>query len=142
MPHDSRAQLIRDTSVITWDEAPMTSKVVLACMEEVCRLATGINTPFGGKTVILLGDFRQTCPVIRRGSRADVIHASIKSSPFWPLFNTFHLTQPIRNAEDEEYAAFLDTIGNGAGSNIDLSTLPKTNSRHETVQFVFPANWT
>lgn len=71
-----------------------------------------------GKVFVLLGDFRLTCPVIRRGTRAQVIKASIRSSPLWPLFKVFRLTIPIRNAADPEFAAFVDTIGDGAGPEV------------------------
>jgi len=79
--HDSHADLIRNASIITWDEAPMTNKAVLACMEEVCRNVTHTATPFQGKIVILLGDFQQMCPVVRKGSKQDTVDTCIKSSP-------------------------------------------------------------
>ncbi len=135
---DSRSQLIRDASLIIWDEAPMTSKAVLSCMEEVCRNAAHSFAPFGGKTIILLGDFRQTCPVIRRGSKSDVVQASIKSSPLWPLFQLKHLTQLIRNAEDPDYANFINDIGNGAGPDIDITKLLQAHSKNDLIDFVFP----
>ena len=31
--------------------------------------------PFGGKTVVFGGDFRQVLPVVRKGSRAQIIDA-------------------------------------------------------------------
>jgi len=136
---DSRAELIRNASVITWDEAPMTNKAVLACMEEVCRLITGEQeTAFGGKIVILLGDFRQTCPVIPRGSRAQVVDASIKSSHLWQHFQVFRLTELIRNANDNEYAEFLNEIGDGAGPDVELDLLEHVESEEDIISFVFP----
>ena len=78
------------------------------------------QAPFGGKIVILLGDFRQPCPVIREGSKADVLDASIKLSPLWPSFQKMQLTQLIRNAEDPEFAAVIDAIGDGESTVVDL----------------------
>jgi hypothetical protein len=135
--HDSRAQLIKDAAVIIWDEAPMASKAILSCVDDVCRLAMQSSEPFGGKIIILLGDFRQTCPVVRRGSKADVIQASIKSSPLWHLFHTVRLTRPIRHADDEEYATFLDAIGDGLGPDVELTILQRTQNKHELINFVF-----
>jgi len=37
----------------------------------------------GGMTVILAGDFRQTLPVVPRGTRADEVRACLKSSYLW-----------------------------------------------------------
>lgn len=135
--HDSRADLIRNASIITWDEAPMTNKAVLACMEEVCRNVMHTTTPFGGKIVILLGDFRQTCPVIPRGSKQDTIDACIKSSPLWPLFTIETLNTPIRNASDPEYAAFLTDIGNGTTTDVNLDMLHNVLTEEDLISFVF-----
>lgn len=98
--NDSRAELIEHTVVIGWDEAPMANRAVFSCVEDISRRVMGNDELFGGKIVILLGDFRQTCPVIRRGTRIQVVDASLKSSPLWPSFNIMRLTEPIRNAED------------------------------------------
>lgn len=67
-PNDPQGDLIHETLVIIWHEAPMANCAVLACVEEVCRKVMENDEPFGGKIVILLGDFCQTCPVIHRGT--------------------------------------------------------------------------
>jgi hypothetical protein len=33
--------------------------------------------PFGGKTIVFSGDFRQVLPVVRKGSRAQIVGASL-----------------------------------------------------------------
>ncbi|KIJ28702.1 hypothetical protein M422DRAFT_270005 [Sphaerobolus stellatus SS14] len=55
------------------------------------------NLPFGGKVFACAGDFRQTCPVVRRGSKPQIIDASIRSSPLWFNFQVMRLTNAIRN---------------------------------------------
>jgi hypothetical protein len=85
--NDPRAELIKEAALWVWDEAPMANRAVMSCTEETCRVVMENDEPFGGKVVVLLGDFRQTCPVIRRGTRAQVVDASIKSSELWPLFS-------------------------------------------------------
>ncbi|KAJ7220657.1 DNA helicase Pif1 like protein, partial [Mycena pura] len=71
-PGDPRGELLRQAALIIWDEAPMANKAVLVCVEALRRIM-GNSLPFGGKVLILLGDFRQTCPVVRQGSRAEVV---------------------------------------------------------------------
>ena len=115
---DSRAELICYADIYIWDEAPMANKAVFNCVEETCRYVTRCNLPFGGKVIVLLGDFRQTCPVIQNGSRQQVVDACIKSSPLWSLFQQTTLTRLIRNAEDPNFAAFVNNIGDGAGPNV------------------------
>jgi len=90
-PGSHRGELIRDTSVIIWDEAPMANRAVMACVDETCQRVMENDSPFGDKIIILLGDFRQTCPVIRQGSRAQIVDASIRSSPLWSEFTIHRL---------------------------------------------------
>jgi hypothetical protein len=44
----------------------------------------GNQIPFGGKLIILVGDFHQTGPVIQYGTKAQVIEASLRKSTLWP----------------------------------------------------------
>lgn len=46
----------------------------------------------GGATVLLVGDFRQTLPVIQKGTRPDEINASIKSPYLWSSVKKVKLT--------------------------------------------------
>ena len=135
---DPRGELIRETSVIIWDEGPMVNRAVLACVDEVCRTVMENDLPFGGKIIVVLGDFRQTCPVIRGGTRAQVVDASIKSSPLWELFTIYRLTIPIRNAEDPEFANFVDAIGEGAGPDIPLTLMEHAQTPETLIDFVYP----
>jgi hypothetical protein len=96
--------------------------------------------PFGGKIVILLGDFRQTCPVIPGGTRRQILDASIRSSPLWPHFTVSRLLQLIRHAQDPVYADFVNAVGDGLQSDIDLSSLSLTTDKMEVIDFVYPAH--
>lgn len=98
----------------------------------------GNNLPFGGKVVVLLGDFRQTCPVIRKGIRTQIVNASIRSSDIWPLFDIVRLITPIQNAEDPEFAAIVDAVGDGAGPLINLSFVQSVVSNDDLISFMFP----
>ena len=84
------------------------------------------NVLFGGKVVVLGGDFRQILPVVPRGNRGQIVAASLKrSSIIWPHVHVFRLhenmrVQSLRRAGDEqqaqeleEFAAFLKRIGDG-----------------------------
>lgn len=118
----------------------MANRAVLACVEECCRKVMNNQTLFGGKAVVLLGDFRQTCPVIPRGTKADVLNACISRCPFWPQFHIARLITPIRNAEDPALASFVDEIGDGAGPHVDLSFLIRTTDVRDIINFVYNQN--
>ncbi|KIO07252.1 hypothetical protein M404DRAFT_101109, partial [Pisolithus tinctorius Marx 270] len=66
-------ELIRNASLIIWDEAPMANYAILVCVNKVCCLLMDHNAPFGGKVVVLLGNFCQTCPVIHGSSRTQIV---------------------------------------------------------------------
>ena len=59
------AKLIRRTALIVWDEAPMAHRYHLEAFDRTLRDVTGNDDPFGGKVLVLGGDFRQILPVIR-----------------------------------------------------------------------------
>ena len=59
------AELIRRTALIVWDEAPMAHRHHLEAFDRTLRDVTGSDEPFGGKVLVLGGDFRQILPVIR-----------------------------------------------------------------------------
>ena len=96
------ATLIEKTDLIIWDEAPMNHK---HCFEALDKSLSDImshlndsqgNTPFGGKTLLLGGDFRQILPVIPQGSKEDIINASLNSSYLWSHFKIFYLKENMR----------------------------------------------
>jgi hypothetical protein len=51
---------------------------------------------FGGKTVVLGGDFRQVLPVVEGGGRLDTIDASITNSYLWKYVKILKLTINMR----------------------------------------------
>ncbi|XP_050916434.1 uncharacterized protein LOC127131565 [Lathyrus oleraceus] len=72
-----------------------------------------INAPFGGKIMIMGGDFRQVLPVIEKGSRGQMISACIVRSQLWVTIKILHLRQNMRSIHDHEFAQFLMRIGDG-----------------------------
>jgi hypothetical protein len=80
------AELIQHAKLIIWDEAPMAHKHIFECVDKTFRDIMGAvdesnkNKLFGGKVMLLGGDFRQILPVVPRGSRGDIVSASLKRS--------------------------------------------------------------
>ncbi|KAH9623624.1 hypothetical protein KSS87_008599 [Heliosperma pusillum] len=54
-------------------------------LRDIMRFSENVNhdQPFGGKFVVFDGDFRQILPVVPKGNKADIVHASVCSSDFW-----------------------------------------------------------
>ena len=81
--------------------------------------------PFGGKTIVLGGDFRQCLPVVLRGQRADIVQASIKFSYLWKYARVLKLTTNMRLAEGQiEYRDFLLKIGNDQMQKQTINEIP------------------
>ncbi|KAL7070021.1 hypothetical protein ACQ4LE_011196 [Meloidogyne hapla] len=80
---------ISESQVIIIDEVSMLPKHMLEAVDRVCKQMvpqTLRHLPFGGKVIILSGDFKQSLPVVAGGSMRDQVNACIQSSPLWPLF--------------------------------------------------------
>ncbi|XP_026464655.1 ATP-dependent DNA helicase PIF1-like [Ctenocephalides felis] len=76
------------------------------------------NNIFGGLMILLAGDFRQTLPVIPRGTPTDELNACLKASPLWNNVKTLSLTTNMRVQlqNDQSAAQFskqLLAVGNG-----------------------------
>nr|GEZ53531.1 DNA helicase [Tanacetum cinerariifolium] len=88
------ATLLKETDLIVWDESPMNDR---RCFETLDRTLQDIlDTPttlFGGKPIMLGGDFRQTLPVKKKASRTEIITSLIAESYNWPSFRLFVLTE-------------------------------------------------
>ena len=78
-----RAKLLMATNLIIWDEAPMMNRMCFEAFDRTLRdIMRNIDDankdkPFGGKAVVLGGDFRQILPVIKKGSRFGIIKSAI-----------------------------------------------------------------
>ena len=65
------AKLLQQAALIIWDEASMTTRQNVEALDNNLRDIMGwSNLSFGGKTVVLGGDFKQVLPDVRKGSRA------------------------------------------------------------------------
>ncbi|CAN1811770.1 ATP-dependent DNA helicase PIF1 [Linum perenne] len=91
----SLARLMQQASLIVWDEAPMVHRLSFEAVDRT--LSNGPNyKPFGGKTVLLGDDFRQTLPVIKNGSREDNLGASLTRYYLWNYCTMLRLQTNMR----------------------------------------------
>ncbi|XP_043226099.1 uncharacterized protein LOC122383585 [Amphibalanus amphitrite] len=109
------AELIRRTALIVWDEAPMAHRHHLEAFDRTLRDVTGSEEPFGGKVLVLGGDFRQILPVIRHGTRAQVVDACLRRSALWRHFIVAPLLENMRarraaGPDGPELRAFCDWL--------------------------------
>lgn len=122
------AKLITEARMIVWDEAPMTHRRVFECVDRSLKDLMKKQDPrnekqlFGGKIVVLGGDFRQIPPVIRRGYREETVASSIKRSSIWREIIPIKLTinmRLLRNSrtsdfDETDFAKWLLSVGEGS----------------------------
>ena len=117
--------------------------------------------PFGGKAMVLGADFRQILPIIKKGSRFDIIKVAINYSELWKCCQVLKLLKNMRlsTATDtqttndiKEFADWILKIGDG---DVDLNEngecmveIPKQLLIENTelplmslVEFVYPQLW-
>jgi len=121
--HGALAQLLRAAVAVVWDEAPMMHRWCFEAVDRLLRDLVQVAAPFGGKVVVLGGDFRQVLPVVRRGTRAAVVAASLPQSHLWRHLSHMRLSTNMRVArlrrdgqgagEQQAFAACLLAVGEG-----------------------------
>lgn len=106
---DEFADLLRLTDLIIWDEAPMANKIYFEALDISLKdimsdIPQASKKLFGGKVVVFGGDFRQILPVVPKGSRSDIIHATINASYIWDQCRVLKLTK--KHASSKWYKYF------------------------------------
>lgn len=137
--HSGRAEVIKATSAIIWDELPMAHRSAVECVDRLCRQLRDASRPFGGIPFIGVGDFRQVAPVVRNGGETATLLASIKSSSLWNTFQLRTLTIPMHSASNLFLTGLVDSIGEDtSGSRVQLHDFPHVDSLTDAGQFLFP----
>ena len=144
IPNSSqRAELLKHTSLIIWDEITMMNKHNLQAVDSVLRKIKQTDVPFGGIIFVGAGDFRQIPPIVRNGTREEIILSSIKFSPLWRSFQILDLIIPVRQQHDKEFAELVDKISNGTletneDGKVILELIKTTTDSDEWTRFVYP----
>ncbi|XP_008482471.2 uncharacterized protein LOC103519163 [Diaphorina citri] len=112
------AKVLQKCQLIVWDECTMAHKGGIEALDRTLQDIRNDRRLMGGMTVLLAGDFRQTLPVVPRGTRADEVKACIKSSHLWPQVHVQSLRVNMRvhlngDLEAEEFSKLLLQIGDG-----------------------------
>ena len=164
-PNTEVSSLLKKTSLIIWDEAPMVHKHAFEALDRTLKdvlRGDGLDNttlPFGGKVVVFGGDFRQILPVVTNGSRHDIVNASLSSSYLWSQCTVLKLTKnmrltvgndPYQVEQTSLFAKWLLDIGEGnvGGSNDgevvidipeDLLITESSDPIGSLIDFVYPS---
>ena len=113
-----RAMLLQECRFLVWDECTMSHKNALQALHKTLQDIRNNDKLMGGLVVLLAGDFRQTLPVIPRGTPADELNACVKASSLWMHVKKLSLTTNMRvhlrpDVTTETFAQQLLDLGNG-----------------------------
>ena len=121
------AKLIQEAAILIWDECPMMHRFAFEALDRTLRDVMGAldpklkHIPFGNKIIIFGGDFRQILPVVRKGTRTEIVNASFNRSKLWTNVQILKLTTNMRvqrltgadQNKAREFAEYLLRIGEG-----------------------------
>jgi hypothetical protein len=98
-----QATLSRAARFIVWDEAPMAHKHVFEAVNRTLQHVMGVvdlalkDMLFGGKVVVMGGDFRQILLVVPRDTRGQIVDVSLKTSAvLWHRVKVCQLYENMR----------------------------------------------
>lgn len=130
--------VVAKMDILIIDEVSMVRADLLDAIDESLRTNTGkTGVPFGGKTVLLIGDMHQLPPVISGGEEARLFEEVYESPYFFSAYClqglplvTRILTQSFRQA-DEEFVAILNDLR--VGENLESTVKELNNCVNETL---------
>ncbi len=112
------AEVLKRCWMIVWDECTMSHKSAFEALDRTLRDIKGSTALFGGVTFVLAGDFRQTLPVIPKGTKADELKACLKSSSLWSKVQKLRLSTNMRaqlqgDEDSADFSTKLLQLGDG-----------------------------
>lgn len=113
------ARRIGKAKVLIIEEISMLSGATFQMADEICREVRRVDRPFGGLTVVLVGDFFQLPPV-SRSKEAEFAYTSSVWRDLNPL--VCYLTEQYRQ-DDAEFLGVLSAIRSGAVEDLHYETL-------------------
>ncbi|XP_014788269.1 uncharacterized protein LOC106882194 [Octopus bimaculoides] len=81
MHSSDEATILKKCKLIVWDEATMSHKCSVQALDTTMRDLRSSNNILGGATLLFARDFRQTLPIIPKGTHADELNACLKKKP-------------------------------------------------------------
>ncbi|GFX79541.1 ATP-dependent DNA helicase [Trichonephila clavipes] len=84
--------LLQQCKLIVWYECTMSHKRAIEALDRCLQDIQNNRKLMGGVVVLLAEDFRQSLPVIERGTAADEINAYLKASYLWTKVEKLYLT--------------------------------------------------
>ncbi|GFW08401.1 ATP-dependent DNA helicase [Trichonephila clavipes] len=92
-----QGHVLKTCKLIVWDEASMSHRNAFHALDKTLQDLRDSSAIMGGATVVLAGDFRQTLPIVTRGTPEDQINACLKNFYLWHHVEKFSPTTNMRS---------------------------------------------
>ena len=99
--------------VLIWGGISMTNKYTFDTVDRLFKDLCWNSKPFGGKEIIVPGDFRQTLPILCHGGRAQIVESSVKSCKISQQFHYSKLYRRIWEYFPTTFKKWLLNVGEG-----------------------------
>jgi len=114
----AQAKVLQECELIVWDECTMAHRKALEALDRTLQDLRDNGRLMGGVVLLLAGDFRQTLPVVPKGTMADELKACLKSSYLWRHVHTLGLKTNMRvhlqgDVDAGQFAGQLLSLGDG-----------------------------
>lgn len=119
----------RNLSVVIIDEISMVGNAKLEFINNRLQLLTGLKRPFGGISVIAVGDFFQLKPIMDGWIFQDLKqNAQALACNLWKEnFSLFELDEVMRQKDDLAFAQLLNRLRHNQMTNEDIDVIEKCN---------------
>ena len=105
------AAYMKQIRIIIWDKITMATKYAFKIVHNFLTYMHGNKKPFGNVIMVLSGDSRQTVPIVKHGSRSQIMENTVKKNSLWICFERCQLYHDQRvNDNNQEFKDWLLNI--------------------------------
>ncbi|XP_034944338.1 ATP-dependent DNA helicase PIF1-like [Chelonus insularis] len=126
LANNIREQLCQ-VQLIIIDGISMVGSTVLGYVNTRLRQITGVNEPFGGLSVLAVGDLNQLPPVkdkpVYQVSNQNQMAPLIDINPLWDQFVFYELTEIMRQKNDRAFINALNNLALGTMKTDDINLI-------------------
>ena len=86
------AEYLEKIQIIIWDKITIATKYAFETVHNFVTDLHGNKKPGGNVIMILYVDFRQTFPIVKHGSRSQIMENTVKKVVYGPVLNNVNFT--------------------------------------------------